>query len=168
MDSQLAIAYLSALIILLSVVAALVIRQIIKNRRQEQIIAELQPKLQKGKGTGTEHYQLGAVYLRKKLYAKAIAELQKAIKEPDAPLPEAYNALGYVYFCQEQYDLAIKHYREALELQPQYIAALNNLAHAYEKKRLIPQAIEMYERTLSLDSKNDIAKRRLSSLKKRV
>ena len=76
--------------------------------------------------------------------------------------------MGFAYFCQEQYDLAIKHYREALELQPQYIAALNNLGHAYEKKRLIPQAIEMYERTLSLDSKNAIAKRRLSALKQRV
>lgn len=166
MDSKLAIVYLTALVLMLGVLAWLVVRQILKNRQQEQVIAELQPKLMKEKGTAEEYYQLGSVYLRKKLYAKAIAEFQKSLKE--APAPEVYNALGYAYFAQEQYDLAIKNYREALEMQPNYLVALNNLAHAYEKKKLIPQAIATYEQVLSLNPKDAIAQRRLRALKPRV
>jgi tetratricopeptide (TPR) repeat protein len=168
MDSKLAIGYLSALVILLGVLAWLVLRQIIKNRQQEKILAELQPKLQNQKGTPEEHYQLGSVYLRKKLYAKAITEFQKALKDNDNPTPEIYNALGYTYFSQEQYDLAIKNYRQALEIAPNYLVAVHNLAHAYEKKKLIPQAIELYEQAMELNPKDEIAARRLRALRPRV
>ncbi|MFN3926350.1 MAG: tetratricopeptide repeat protein [Pseudanabaenaceae cyanobacterium] len=166
MNSQLAVIYLTILIGMLGGIGWLVVQQILKNRRQEQVIAELQPKLTKEKGSAEEYYQLGSVYLRKKLYAKAIAEFHKSLK--DNPTPEAYNALGYAYFCQEQYDLAIKNYREALELEPNYLVALHNLAHAYEKKRLIPQAIATYEQALALNPKDNIAQRRLRALKPRV
>jgi tetratricopeptide (TPR) repeat protein len=166
MDSNLAIAYLGALVFILAGVIWLVIRQIIKARSLEKVISDLQPKLQKEKGTPEDYYQLGSVYLRKKLYAQAIALFNKALKEGGSNVPEVYNALGFSYFAQEQYDLAIKNYKEAISLQDGYITAINNLAHAYEKKRLIPQAIEMYEQVLTLDDKNEIAKRRLTSLRK--
>jgi tetratricopeptide (TPR) repeat protein len=166
MDSKLAIGYLTALVIMLGLVGWLVARQILKNRRQEKILADLQPKLAKEKGTAQEYYQLGSVYLRKKIYAKAIVEFQKSLKE--TPTPEVYNALGYAYFSQEQYDLAIKNYRLALELQPDYLVAINNLAHAYEKKKLTPQAISAYEQALALNPKDEIAQRRLKALKPRV
>ncbi|MFN9858700.1 MAG: tetratricopeptide repeat protein, partial [Pseudanabaena sp.] len=77
-----------------------------------------------------------------------------------------YNALGFAYFSQDQYDLAIKNYKEAISLQAGYVTAINNLGYAYEKKKLLPQAIEMYEQVLVLDEKNETAKRRLTSLRK--
>ncbi|MCA6606475.1 MAG: tetratricopeptide repeat protein, partial [Pseudanabaena sp. M007S1SP1A06QC] len=104
--------------------------------------------------------------LRKKLYAQAIALFNKAIKEGGENLPEVYNALGFAYFSQDQYDLAIKNYKEAISLQAGYVTAINNLGYAYEKKKLLPQAIEMYEQVLVLDEKNETAKRRLTSLRK--
>ncbi len=168
MDSALAIAYLATLVALLGVVGWLVLRQIQKNRALEGTISRLQPKLQKEKGSATEYYELGSVYLRKKLYARAIAEFQKALKSGGEAMPELFNAMGYAYFCQQQFDLAIKQYKEALELQPQYVVALNNLGHAYEKKKLIPQALETYEQVLAIDPQNDTAKRRVNSLRKRV
>ncbi|MDX2253959.1 MAG: tetratricopeptide repeat protein [Pseudanabaenaceae cyanobacterium bins.39] len=166
MDSNLAIAYLGALVLILAGVIWLVARQIVKARSLEKVISELQPKLQKEKGTPEDYYQLGSVYLRKKLYAQAIALFNKAIKEGGDNIPEVYNALGFSYFSQEQYDLAIKNYKEAIALQVGYVTAINNLAHAYEKKKLLPQAIEMYEQVLALDENNDTAKRRLISLRK--
>jgi lipopolysaccharide biosynthesis regulator YciM len=48
------------------------------------------------------------------------------------------------------------------------VTAINNLGHAYEKKKLLPQAIEMYEQVQKLDEKNETAKRRLISLRKQV
>jgi tetratricopeptide (TPR) repeat protein len=168
MDSKLAIAYLGALVALLAGVIWLVTRQIIKARSLEKVISELQPKLQKEKGTPEDYYQLGSVYLRKKLYAQAIALFNKAIKEGGDNMAEVYNALGFAYFSQGQYDLAIKNYKEAISNQDGYVTAINNLAHAYEKKKLLPQAIEMYEHVLVLDAKNETANRRLTSLRKQV
>ena len=153
---------------LLAGVTWLVVRQILKARSLESVISDLQPKLQKEKGTPEDYYQLGSVYLRKKLYAQAIALFNKALKEGGDNVPEVYNALGFAYFSQEQYDLAIKNYKEAIALQDGYVTAINNLGHAYEKKKLLPQAIEMYEQVVKLDDKNENAKRRLTSLRKQI
>lgn len=79
-----------------------------------------------------------------------------------------YNALGFSYFAQEQYDLAIRQYKEALKLDPSYVTAFNNLGHAYERKQLATQALEVYEQALTLDPNNSTAKRRAESLQKRV
>ncbi|MCY7333863.1 MAG: tetratricopeptide repeat protein [Pseudanabaena sp. CAN_BIN31] len=168
MDTTLAIAYLGVLVVLLAGVTWLVVRQILKARSLESVISDLQPKLQKEKGTPEDYYQLGSVYLRKKLYAQAIALFNKALKEGGDNNPEVYNALGFSYFSQEQYDLAIKNYKEAIALQDGYVTAINNLGHAYEKKKLLPQAIEMYEQVVKLDEKNENAKRRLTSLRKQI
>ncbi len=168
MDSTLAITYLGTLVLLLAGVIWLVIRQILKARSLENVISDLQPKLQKEKGTPEDYYKLGSVYLRKKLYAQAIVLFNKALKEGGENLPEVYNALGFSYFSQDQYDLAIKNYKEAISLQVGYVTAINNLGHAYEKKKLLPQAIEMYEQVLTLDEKNETAQRRLNSLRKQV
>jgi tetratricopeptide (TPR) repeat protein len=168
MDSTLAIAYLGALVVLLAGVSWLVIRQIMKARSLESVISDLQPKLQKEKGSSEDYYQLGSVYLRKKLFAQAITLFNKAVKEGGDNMPEVYNALGFSYFSQEQYDLAIKNYKEAIALQDGYVTAINNLGHAYEKKKLLPQAIEMYEQVLKLEEKNETASRRLISLRKQV
>ena len=168
MDSKLGLTYLGALVALLAGVIWLVIRQILKARSLENVITELQPKLQKEKGSPEDYYQLGSVYLRKKLYAQAIALFNKALKEGGENNPEVYNALGYSYFSQQQYDLAIKNYKEAIALQEGYVTAINNLGHAYEKKKLLPQAIEMYSQVVKLDEKNENAKRRLTSLRKQI
>ncbi|MFN3361897.1 MAG: tetratricopeptide repeat protein [Pseudanabaenaceae cyanobacterium] len=168
MDTPLALSYLLLLVGILAVVGYLVVREVLRNRQLEKVISELQPKLQKQKGSPEEHYELGSVYLKKKLYAAAIKELQQAIKKSPSPFPEALNALGYAYFCQEQYDLAIKNYKEAVEAKPDYPIAWNNLGHAYEKKKLIPQAIEAYKQTITIDPDNKTAQQRLESLQKRV
>ena len=79
-----------------------------------------------------------------------------------------HNALGYSYFAQEQLDLAIRQYNEALKIRPDYVTALNNLGHTYERKQLMPQALETYEKSLATEPKNETAKRRAESLRKRI
>jgi tetratricopeptide (TPR) repeat protein len=79
-----------------------------------------------------------------------------------------YNALGYAYFVQEQYDLAIRQYKEAIKLSPGYVVALNNLANTYERKQLTNPALETYEEVLKYEPENSTAKRRAESLRKRV
>jgi tetratricopeptide (TPR) repeat protein len=171
-DQSLPILYLSILVVLLAVASWFVFRQILRTRRTETALSKLQAKLSQGKGSSKEHYELGSIFLDKRLYSQAVAQFQKALKAKDLEGAEnealVHNALGFTYAAQEQFDLAIKQYKEALERLPDYPTALNNLGFAYEKKQLIPQALEAYEAALKIDAKNSTAKRRAESMRKRL
>jgi tetratricopeptide (TPR) repeat protein len=165
------ILYISLLLVLLGSVAFFVVRQVLKTRRVESALSRLQGKLNKEKGTAEEYYELGSILLDKRLFTQAIAQFQKAIKLETLEgqdLAAVYNALGFAYFAQEQYDLAIKQYKEALKLLPEYVTALNNLGHSYERKQLASQALECYEQSLAIEPSNQTAKRRAESLRKRL
>ena len=172
MDSTLPVLYLLILLLLLSITSIFVIRQITKTRKTESQLSKLKDKLTKEQGTVDEYYQLASIYLEKKLYVQGIELLQKALKLKDPEnlenMAKIYNALGFTYFTQEQYDIAIRQYKEALKIDPKYVIAYNNLGHAYEKKKLTAQALEAYESALKYDSNNDTAKRRAESMKKRL
>ncbi len=164
--------YLSLLLTFLGIAAWFIFRGVRRSRRIESSMQTLEAKLSKEPGTTQENYELGSIYLSKKLTSKAIKSLKKALKaaevEAETDIAPVYNALGYAYFDQEQYDLAIRNYKEALNLKPNYITALNNLAHAYERKDLKAQALETYEQVLAQEPKNGTAKRRTSQLRRRV
>ena len=172
MDNNLAIVYLSIFVGILTFAAVGVFRQILKTRKIEGSFAKLRKKLEKEKGTTQEYYELASIYSQKKLYSQAIALFQKALKsapeEAEENIAPIYNGLGYVYFSQEQYDLAIRQYKEALKFKPNYVTGLNNLGHAYEKKKLTSQALETYEEALKLAPNDSIAKRRAESLRRLV
>lgn len=168
MSPNLVLLYLTALAGLLAVVAWLVFREIRRNRRQEDVLRRLQGRLTKEKGRPDEHYELGSVYLEKRLYAQAIQQFKKALEVAEESIPPVCNALGYAYFSQEQYDLAIRHYKEAVGADPSYVTAWNNLGHAYEKKKLVGPGLEAYEKALELAPENAVAKRRADSLRKRI
>lgn len=173
MDERLlAVTYLSILVVLLLGGGWFLVRQVLSTRRIETTLSRLQSKLNQGKGTAKEHYELGGIFLDKRLYSQAIAQFQKALKCKDLEGAEniavIYNALGFAYAAQEQYDLAIRQYKEALEQTPDYVTALNNLAFSYEKKQLTTQALDTYEKALQIEPNNGVAKRRAESLRKRV
>ncbi|AMA09783.1 tetratricopeptide repeat protein [Picosynechococcus sp. PCC 73109] len=172
MDQEfLPIFYLSILVALLGGLAFFLFRQVIKTRRVENTFSKLQTKLKQGSGTAKEYYELGSLYLDKKLYVQAAQLLQKALKIENELEPEnqalVYNALGYAYFAQEQYDLAIRQYKAALKEVPDYVTALNNLANVYEKKQMTAKALETYELALKAEPENKTAKKRAESLRKR-
>ncbi len=169
---NLPVAYISALLAILIFAAIYILREVIKTRKQESTFSRLQKKLKNEKGTAEEYYELGSLYLDKKLFVQSISLLQKALKV-DKKLPVEnkaliHNAMGYAYFAQEQYDIAIKQYKEALKLYPEYVIAFNNLGNVYEKKQMIIKAVETYKEALQYDPENKIATQRINSLEKRL
>ncbi len=173
MQENLPIVYLFVLLILLAGVAIFLIQQVFRTVRQEKTISRLQKTLKENKGTAKDAYELGGIYLDKKLYVQAINLFQKALKmNEDETEPEnkalIFNALGFSYFAQEQYDLSIRNYKEAIKLYPEYVIALNNLANTYEKKQMITKAIETYQESLKYDESNKIARKRREALSKRL
>ena len=172
MSDSYPILYISILLGLLSFVAIFLFREIIKSRRTESRYSKLQEKLKKQKGTAQEYYELAGIFLDKKLFVQAVNLLQKGLKAEkdlgDENKALMYNALGYAYFSQEQYDIAIRNYKEAVKLCPGYTVALNNLGNVYEKKQLMAKALESYKQALESEPKNKVAKKRVESLEKRV
>lgn len=170
MENLLPIVYLFVLLVLLGAAGWAVIRQVLKTRKIETALSRLEKKLKSERGTVQEYYELGSIYSDKKLYAQAIVLFQKALKGGDAEeenLAPVHNALGFAYFAQEQYDIAIREYKEAVKQNPGYVTALNNLGHVYERKKLTAQALQTYEEALKHEPSNVIAKSRAESLRKR-
>jgi len=176
MSDALPALYLIVLLVLLGVAAWAIGREVLKRRRTESRLSQLQNKLTQQQGEPHEYYELGSIYISKKLYVQAAKVFQRALKgiqnSESEVAPEnvalIYNGLGFAYFAQEQYDLAIRQYKEALERYPEYAIARNNLAHAYERKQLDSQALEAYEQNLQYDPNNKTARHRAESLRKRT
>src|SRR5512140_1877882 len=104
MDKSFPILYISLLLGLLGIAAVAVFRQILKTRKVEMTLNRLQEKLAKEKGAAQEYYELGSIYLDKKIYVQAVNLFQQALKAEDLEEPGSaliYNALGFAYFAQE-------------------------------------------------------------------
>lgn len=172
MNETLPAIYISILLVILGVVAVFLFRQIFRTRKVESRFSQLQNKLKKEQGNAHEYYELASIYLDKKLFVQAVQLLQKGLKLSNKIEPEnkalIYNAMGFAYFSQEQYDIAIRNYKEAVKLFPEYAIALNNLGNVYEKKQLVTKALECYKKTLECEPDNKIAKKRVESLEKRL
>ncbi len=171
MDNSLGILYLSVLLGFLAIVAGFVIRQIFKTRQLENQLSKLQKKINSDKASPQDYYELGSIYLDKKLYSQSVQMFQRALKFKDLEnenLALIYNALGFAYAALEQYDIAIRQYKQALKCQEDYVVAWNNLGYSYERKTLTVQALEAYENALKYEPNNETAKIRSSSLRKRV
>lgn len=61
MDNSLAVVYLSVLVVILTIAAVSVFRQILKTRKIEGSFGRLRNKLEKEKGTTQEYYELGSI-----------------------------------------------------------------------------------------------------------
>jgi tetratricopeptide (TPR) repeat protein len=172
MDSGLPLLYLSLLVGLLAASGFFILRQVWKTRSTEMALSKLQKKLSNQRGLPQDYYELSSILLQKKLHGQAAAALQQALKckelEPGEPKAIVLNALGYAYAAQEQYDIAIRQYKDALKEKPDYPTALNNLGFAYERKQLTVQALKAYEQALELDPSNSTAQKRADSMRKRI
>ncbi|KAL2642652.1 hypothetical protein R1flu_010239 [Riccia fluitans] len=163
--------YLGALLVLLGVGSFLVVRQVLIKRELETAAKDLQERVRNGDASSLEYFELGAVMLRKKYYQLANKYLDQAIKKWDGSeqdLAQVYNALGFSYFSDGKVEKAIAQYEKAVQLQPGYVIAWNNLADAYENQKEFVKALKAYDQTLQLDPKNKVASARRDSVKTKV
>ena len=80
--------------------------------------------------TRDEDYAAGRRAVEKKDWAEAARLLQRAeVRHPDHP--DLQNSLGFSYRNLKQYDLAFKHYRRAIELDPRHRGAHEYIGEAY-------------------------------------
>jgi tetratricopeptide (TPR) repeat protein len=76
--------------------------------------------------------------------------------------PGEYNDLGVTYENQVQYELAVKAYKKALEIQKNYLTAWINLGNVYSKMKDYPKAEKAYRQALRIDQSSWIARNNLA------
>ncbi len=168
MNSLLPETYLIGLIGLLLIIAVLVGRQLLRVRRDEGKLIQLEKNTSSNSKDAADLYELASVQLRKRLYPQATTTLQKALKildeEPEEAKALIENALGFSLAAQDDFESAIRHYRTALKAKEDYPVALNNLAFAKERLQQSEEAQKLYKQVLDLDPKNKTAKRQLRKM----
>jgi|LakMenEpi03Aug12_release.lakeMendotaPanAssembly.Ray.scaffolds.fasta_scaffold19801_6 tetratricopeptide (TPR) repeat protein len=169
-------AYLIGLIVLLGSAAVLVGRQILRVRRDEQALARL-GSAGPGGAPPTDSvglYELASVQLRKRLYGQAVDNLKLALrkaqaeKAPDDARALIENAYGFALAAESKFPEAIRHYRSALQIKPDYPVALNNLAFALGKLGEPQEARDAYARVLDLEPANSTARKGIKTMERRV
>ncbi|RMZ56156.1 hypothetical protein APUTEX25_004580, partial [Auxenochlorella protothecoides] len=162
-EGPIQVVYLSILLSFLVVGAYLVVRQVLARRELEEAAKVFGDRVRSGEGSGEDYLELGVILLRKKLYTQSIKNLEKAKKAwkgPQEELAKVYNAQGFAHFNLEQWSKAAAAYKQAVELQPQYVTAWNNLGDAYEKAKEWRQALDAYNQALVAEPGNSVAQGR--------
>ena len=91
-----------------------------------------------------KYRELGELLFKEGKYTDALKEFLKA----EAINPDDHflqNDLGLAYMYKRKPDLAIPHFKKALELKDDYSPARNNLGNAYAETGQWDKAIEQYE-----------------------
>lgn len=89
-------------------------------------------------------HDLGVGYLLLGRLSNAIIQLKKAVRLDRSVASYHFN-LGNAYAENEQYRQAIAAYHEAVDLQPNHIPSLNNLADCYEVTGDAEKALELFQ-----------------------
>lgn len=151
--------------------AYLVVRQVLIRRELEEAAKVLGERVRAGQASSEDYFELGVILLRKKLFTQATTNLVKAVKawegEPEE-LAQVHNALGYSYFNLDKVEDSVKEYRKAVELQPGYVTAWNNLGDAYEKLKDFDNAYDAYKEALAYAPDNRVAQNRADYCKTRL
>ncbi len=100
---------------------------------------------------------------RKKLWFESIKWIESRSNLQISKMHQYFNALGFVYYNMQRYDLAKLYYIEALEFKKDYIVALQNLAKLYEVLDDGKSAMSAYKRILKYDPSNKFAERYLKT-----
>ena len=172
MDNIVPVLYLSILLISLLVLSFFIGRQIVERKKIEDDLSILQNKIRNKEAHAEDYYELGSIYLSKKLFDQAILQFRYALQvwknEDFGGISRLYNTIGFTYSETEQYELAIYYYQEALKSDENYNIALNNLGYAYEKQRMIKEAISTYKKVIETEPQNETAISRIQVLKRRI
>jgi tetratricopeptide (TPR) repeat protein len=100
------------------------------------------------------HYDLGLAFKEMGLIDEAIAEFQVALRSGHMRL-KVYEELGYCFLQKQQFNIAEKVLRQALQVEHRHelelLGIYYQLGRAYEAMGRVEQARDAYERVLGMD-----------------
>ncbi len=99
-------------------------------------------------------FNLALLYKKAKQYSQAIDAYEQAIQLGITGLEEVYSNLGVLYSDIRKSEKAMESYALALEISPQYIPAMFNMAGLHEEKGEKERAEELYHAILELNPRH--------------
>ena len=112
------------------------------------------------------HFNVALLYRKDMRYGAALDAYAAAIRYGIDNVQEVWSNMGVVYSELRQGDKAGEMYRRALEIDPEYIPALFNLAGLFEEMGARQQAIDLYKKVLELNPRHWDALARLAYVEK--
>ena len=108
---------------------------LIEHGRIDKAIEHLNEALRIEPGFTRARKRLGNALITQGKYSEAAICLERVVREAADQTEEIYNNLGIAYLRQGMFELAIKNFNHALQLNPDCLPARNNLADAIKLKQ---------------------------------
>jgi len=167
MNFLLAKLYLFIICTILIISSIFLITQIILKQKLEKTLVKLQStKYFKN------NFKLGQIYLRKNIYNKAIDEFRLSFqnweKEDRLGLASLFNTLGFTYYKLKEYEIATYYYKIAIQLTPDYLTCLINLAYIYQIQNRLTKLQNILNQIYKYDPNNKKIKELQNYLNKRL
>ena len=120
-------------------------------------------------GTPEANHQLarGAQALERRDFEHAINHFDRAL-EASPEFAEAYNQRAIALYLMDRYEESIPYCEQAIERMPCHFGALAGMGHCYAHLDRPREAIEAYERALSVNPHLDCIRQTIAELKKKV
>jgi len=93
------------------------------------------------------HFNLAVTFVQAGAFGEAEAHYRQAL--PGRPTAETHNGLGYVLARRGRTDEAVAEFRKAIDVDPKFTPAYNNLADALAKQGKLEEAAHYYELSLA-------------------
>jgi len=110
-------------------------------RADYQKALELDPKC------ASAHYNLAVTFVQEGKFGEAESHYRQALAAK--PTAETHNGLGYALARQGRTDEAVAEFRKAIDVDPKFTPAYNNLAETLAQQGKLEEAQHYYERSLA-------------------
>jgi Flp pilus assembly protein TadD len=115
--------------------------------QSQEALVDYRKALELDPNCASAHFNLAVTFVRAGDFAEAEAHYRQAL--PGRPTAETLNGLGYVLARQGQAEEAIAEFRKAIDVDPKFTPAYNNLAEALVQQGRLEEAAEFYRRSLA-------------------
>jgi tetratricopeptide (TPR) repeat protein len=158
MEDFLAKIYLALVFGILFISAIFLLYQIQLTQQLENNLDKFRAKKTSEINSYENVFKLGQLYLRKKIYNKAIEEFRACFREWDKNdklgIASLFNTLGFTYYQLKEYEIAVYYYKIALTVTPDYVTSLTNLAYLYQSQNQIDDLQIVYKQLVRLNPEN--------------
>jgi Flp pilus assembly protein TadD len=116
--------------------------------RSEEALADFRKALELDPACASAHFNLAVTSVQAGRFAEAESHYRQALH--GRPTAETHNGLGYVLARQGRTDEAVGEFRTAIDLDPKFVPAYNNLAEALVQQGKLVEAEQYYRRSLAV------------------
>ncbi|MBY0278010.1 tetratricopeptide repeat protein [Candidatus Binatia bacterium] len=116
--------------------------------KTQEALAAYAKALEMDPACPSAHLNLAVVAIQSGNLADAESHYRSAL--PGRPTAATHNGLGYVLLRQDRADEAFAEFRAAIEIDPSYTPAYNNLADGLAREGKLAEAEQVYEKSLAV------------------